>query len=385
MQVLRRQGALSRAAIAATVGLSRSTLSEITADLLARGAIVVLDTDAGEREGSGRPAERLALHPASGHHLGVDFGHGRVHVAVADSAHRVIASGVERWDDPATSWGDRIAAAFALVDRLVRDRGIHFGALAAVGIGVPGPWSRALGGHPGDAPVPRAVEGSPGDVERAFAERFGAPVLMDNNTRLAALAEAIVDTPTVRDLLYVRVSDGVGGGLVVGGRLVTGATGLAGEVGHVTVRPEGRVCRCGKTGCLETVAAVPHLLADVRAAGVPVGSLADLRAAVLRSHPAVDRVLREAAAALGRVVGAVAMVVNPAEIVLGGEVVRVAPVLVEQVAATVAYEMFPRASDRPTVRGARLSDDVGALGALAAVFHGSPVLADYPDTAGVRS
>ncbi|MZG17390.1 ROK family protein, partial [Streptomyces sp. SID5914] len=66
---------------------------------------------------------------------------------------------------------------------------------------------------------------------------------------------------SVADLVYVRLSDGVGGGLVVGGQLVTGSSGLAGELGHVTVEPAGRPCRCGKRGCLETVASVPGILA----------------------------------------------------------------------------------------------------------------------------
>ena len=86
LSALRSHGALSRGELAKRVGLSRTTLSEITAQLLQRGAIIVADTDAATRAGSGRPAERLALDPESGQFLGVDFGHRRVHVAVADAS-----------------------------------------------------------------------------------------------------------------------------------------------------------------------------------------------------------------------------------------------------------------------------------------------------------
>ncbi|WP_328708821.1 Lrp/AsnC family transcriptional regulator [Microbispora hainanensis] len=96
LRVLRQNGAQSRNEIAARVGLSRTTVSEITSDLLGRGAIRVVDTDAVERVGSGRPAERLALDPASGQYMGVDFGHRRVNVLVADAAHDIIASGTAR-------------------------------------------------------------------------------------------------------------------------------------------------------------------------------------------------------------------------------------------------------------------------------------------------
>ncbi|MEU5091396.1 ROK family transcriptional regulator [Streptomyces sp. NPDC021356] len=384
MRALQENGAMSRGEIARIVGLSRTTLSEITGSLLQRGAIVVVDTDASRREGSGRPAERLALDPASAQFIGVDFGHRRVHVVIADASHEIMASGSVRYDDTA-SWQARTELALALVDRLTERAGVHFGALQGIGIGVPGPYPA-----PDGTAWPRAASGTtvlrpaPEGVDVAFAERFDAPVIVDNNTRLAALAEAISGADSVADLVYVRLSDGVGGGLVVGGQLVTGSAGLAGELGHVTVEPAGRPCRCGKRGCLETVASVPGILATCWEFGLRLENLQDLTAAVAGAHPVADRVLREAAAALGRVVGAATMTLNPAKVVIGGEITRLAPVIVEQVANTLAGELFPITSAGPVVEAARLSDDDGAIGALAAVFHSSPLLSRYPQTTEVK-
>lgn len=376
LAALRSHGALSRGELAKRVGLSRTTLSEITAELLQRGAIIIADTDAATRAGSGRPAERLALDPDSGQFLGVDFGHRRVHVAVADASHEVIAQGVERYGDNA-AWPDRIAAAFALIDRLSSETGVHFGALQAVGIGVPGPYTAALAGVPA---VSWKRQLAPDGVDRAFAERFGAPVVVDNNTRLAALAEAITRPDAVDNLVYLRLSDGVGGGLVVSGRLVTGSRGFAGEIGHVTAHPRGLPCRCGKRGCLETVASVPAILQACRDAGAQTETLDDLALAVAKGDPAVDAVLRDVGSTIGRVLGAAAMTLNPREVVIGGEIVHVAPVLVEQAAATLRYELYSIPSDEPQiVRAAQLRDSDGALGAIAAIFHQSPLLAGYPD------
>ncbi|MFF0345547.1 ROK family transcriptional regulator [Kribbella sp. NPDC004875] len=378
LQVLRAQGALSRNQIARAVGLSRTTLSEITGSLLQRGAIVVIDTDAADREGSGRPAERLALDPASGQFMGVDFGHRRVHVVVADASHEIVASGSDRYEDR-VDWPTRLEVAFELLERLSTQYGVHYGALQGVGIGIPGPYS----GKPDVRGFPSHRAAADGfheaSVDEAFCERFGAAVIVDNNTRLAALAEAIFGEKAIENLLYVRLSDGVGGGLVVGGRLVSGSAGLAGELGHVTVHADGERCRCGKTGCLETVASAPAILAACRTAGLAVDTLDDLATAVARSHPIADRVLRDAATAVGKVLAAVGMALNPSEIVIGGEITRIAPVIVQQAAATVTYELFPGAPS-PGVRAAYLSDDDGALGALAAVFHSSPLLAGYPET-----
>jgi predicted NBD/HSP70 family sugar kinase len=380
LRVLREHGALSRGQIAQAVGLSRTTLSEITGSLLLRGAIVVVDTDAAKREGSGRPAERLALDPASGQFMGVDFGHRRVHVAVADASHEILVSGSDQYDDE-SPWPVRLEVAFRLIDRLSVESGVHYGALQGVGIGVPGPYSAA----PGVlfvAPHQSVAAGDPASAQAEFANRFGAPVIIDNNTRLAALAEVTFGSSSVEDLLYLRLSDGVGGGLVVGGRLVTGSSGLAGELGHVTVDPDGLDCRCGKKGCVETVASVPAILASCRDQGLATEDLDDLAAAVDRSHPIADKVLRAAGAAVGRVLSAASMVLNPADIVIGGEITRVAPTVVQQAASTIAFEHFPRVT-KPAVRGARLSDDDGALGALAALFHNSPILAAYPEAADV--
>ncbi|QKW26008.1 ROK family transcriptional regulator [Streptomyces seoulensis] len=384
LRALQENGAMSRGEIARIVGLSRTTLSEITGNLLQRGAIVVVDTDASLREGSGRPAERLALDPSSAQFMGVDFGHRRVHVAVADASHKILVSGAVRYDDTA-SWQTRTGLALELIERLGSGAGVHYGALQGVGIGVPGPYPAPDGAAwPRDSRGATVLHPAPEGVDVAFAERFGAPVIVDNNTRLAALAEAITGADSVSDLVYVRLSDGVGGGLVVGGQLVTGSGGLAGELGHVTVAPAGRPCRCGKRGCLETVASVPGILAACWEFGLRLENLDDLAAAVARSHPVADRVLREAAATLGRVIGSATMILNPAKVVIGGEITRLAPVLVEQAAATLAAEIFPTASAGPAVEAARLSDEDGALGALAAVFHNSPLLARYPETAEVK-
>ncbi|BDZ55355.1 hypothetical protein GCM10025870_24280 [Agromyces marinus] len=254
---------------------------------------------------------------------------------------------------------------------------MHFGALQSVGIGVPGPYTSARQGFPA---VSWKKQLSPEGVDTAFSERFGAPVVVDNNTRLAALAEAIQRPDAVENLIYLRLSDGVGGGLVVNGRLVAGSRGFAGELGHVTADPTGAPCRCGKRGCLETIASVSAVLRACREAGADIETLDDIATAVRKGDPVVDAVLRTVGAAVGRVLGAAAMTLNPREVVIGGEIVHVAPVLVEQAAATLRYELYSIPSDQPhIVRAAQLRDSDGALGAIAAIFHQSPLLAGYPD------
>ncbi|MFF5080501.1 ROK family transcriptional regulator [Actinoplanes sp. NPDC000266] len=411
LSILRERGGLSRSQIAARSGLSRTTLSEITGDLLARGAIVVVTTDARERAGSGRPAELLALDPRSGQFLGVDLGHSRVRVAVADAAHEIIASEVAAYPSD-MSWPRKLAAGVALVDRLTREQGITLAALQGIGVGVAGPYS---------------PDGSRAGVLAAFADRFtpGVPVIVDNNTRFAALAEAIegeapphaiTDRPAdgaaaggvvgkaggaavgsvagkgggaaagnagriaggvaeVNDVLYVRLADGIGGGLVVGGRLVAGARGVAGEFGHVRVDPAGEVCRCGKRGCLETIASVGPALAaaDVR----DLGELA-----ARRDEARVREAMDQLAEALGRVLADAALILNPDQIVIGGPLPHAVPAIVARAGAVIAAELVSVGGPGPLIRAARLGDDDGARGAIAACFRQSPLLDDYPSLSG---
>ncbi|MDP9794329.1 putative NBD/HSP70 family sugar kinase [Catenuloplanes nepalensis] len=181
-------------------------------------------------------------------------------------------------------------------------------------------------------------------------------MLVDNNTRYAALAEALADGPAAQNVMYVRLFDGIGGGLIVGGRLVADGHGVTGEFGHVVVARDGEPCRCGKRGCLETVASLPAVLrectrrglvlpdADALAAAVrdcrPIALAAAVRdcrpialaAAVRDCRPIALAVLDDAAELVGGVIAAAALVVNPDRIVRGGHLLRAAPHLVDAVA-----------------------------------------------------
>ena len=381
LQVLREHGPMTRGELATRIGLSRTTLSEITSQLLERGVISV-SADETRRLGRGRPAEKLTLDPAAGQYLGVDFGRRRVRIVVANAAHDLIASDAVGYNASA-SWGERIAVAFDLVDRMGVERGLHFDGVLGVGIGFPGPFSPRVPHEPSE-PVAEARRAGAVFMRTAFADRFDAPVLLDNNTRLAGLAEATWDAVTGADhLLYLRLSDGIGGGLVVGGRLVTGASGLAGEFGHISLGGNGELCRCGKRGCLETVASIGAILRRCAEAGVPVDSLAELADAAGKGDPLVIGVLRDAGEAVGRVLGSLAVALNPSEIVIGGEVAHVSDVILEQAAATTAYELLPVGEYSPTIRTAALGDEGGAIGAIIAIFQNSPLLAGYQSATNV--
>ena len=175
---------------------------------------------------------------------------------------------------------------------------------------------------------------------------------------MAALAEALwgagADTSS---FIYLRLSGGVGGCVVSDFRLVGGAGGLAGELGHMTVGANDSPCACGKRGCLETLASVPALCERTE-----VADIAQLRAAVLSGDARAREALEQAAQAVGYVLGSAALLINPRAIIVAGEIVDAFPSLRSDIAAAMHRELIPVMEWDIDVVGASL----GPLGAAQA-------------------
>ncbi|MBC9727785.1 ROK family protein [Streptomyces sp. TRM68367] len=387
LELLRRHGPLSRAELGRRSELSRTTLYDIVTALLDNGAVVTSTPAPAERR-RGRPVETLTLHPGAGQVIGLDFARRAVHVAAVNVAHELIGSATEPHDAD-LPWDDRVDLAERLIDSLAGGT-LRLGALSGVGVGVVGPVgdmeagddsenaagadAREGAGRPGNAgPAPAdGAEGSRTDLALLLRKRFGVPVLVDNNARLAALAEATWDAAAGdQDVVYLRLSHGVGGGLVVGGALHRGAGGLSGEIGHITVEPDGRRCSCGKRGCLETVASVGAVLDTY-------GRADDLPA--LLADPAAAGVLDAVGRHVGTVLAAVCNAIGPGVVVLGGELAEAGAALLGPVEQALTAHLMPLSRHRVDLRRATLGETGGALGAIALVLHRSPLLTDYPAT-----
>ncbi|MFD6533162.1 ROK family protein [Streptomyces sp. NPDC060184] len=383
--LLRRHGQLSRAELGRLSGLSRTTLYDIVATLVAGGAVVPGAADPGPRK-RGRPVEHLTLDPAAGQALGIDFARRSVHVAAANVAHEMIGS-ASLPHPPDLPWEGRVDLAEKLVASLADGalRLSSLGATGAVGVGVVGPVRRTETEEGARAAEDRRItrpgggHGGPlADLVELLAARFGAPVLIDNNTRLAALAEATWGAAAgSRDVLYLRLSHGVGGGLVVNGALHRGVDGLAGELGHITADPSGGPCECGGTGCLETVASVGAVLAAYREQGGKAGDFDGFLAASEDGDTVAEDVLRRAGTAVGTVLASVVGALGPSTIVLGGELAGAGDALLRPVADALDAHVLPLARDRVTLRPAALGEAGGAHGGVALALHESPLLARY--------
>jgi glucokinase len=206
-------------------------------------------------------------------------------------------------------------AAIALVRDLLTEHSLNARQLVRIGIGFGGPVDADVG-------TTRVHYRRPGWENFPLVERFeaafDAPTLLDNDANVIALGEACCVDRDVRDLLYVHLSSGVGGGVVVDGRLYHGATTTAGEIGHAIVHPDGPPCSCGGKGHLESYLSIGGLLRRMGELGV---SSQDLTT-VFGDSPAAQQTVEEATATLSQMLANAVTLLDPQVIVVGGIVAR---------------------------------------------------------------
>lgn len=236
--------------------------------------------------------------------------------------------------------------------------------LSAVGAAVPGPLDPWRG----------IVHFSPnlGWRDFPFAEtlraRLGVPVRIDDDANCAALGEQWRGVGQgVRDLLYVIVGTGIGAGFILDGKLYRGARGLAGELGHTTIVPNGPLCMCGNRGCVEALAAGPAIVARYKM--LEPDALEDFTArqviAAARARNAhAQQAIREAGEYLGIGLANVTNLLNPEMIALGGGVAMDAgELLLEPALRMVRERAFAAAADSVKLVLGKLGDDAGLIGA----------------------
>ena len=362
---MRRAGLVSRAELARRTGLSRSTVSTLVAELQARGLVSEREVDGAGPQG-GRPPVLLGLERTAGAVLAIDFGKRHVRVLVADLAHAVLAD-LEQPTATEQSAADGFDAAVALAEQALAEAGVARQELIGAGLGVPGPIEDRTGEVGSSSILPGWVGVRPAEeLER----RLRVPVATANDANLGALAEltwgAGRDT---RDFVYVKVASGIGGGLVLGGELYTGSGGIAGEIGHSMVDEHGAVCRCGNRGCLETVASTRAILDLLRPARAEQLTIEQAVAHARAGDRACQRVIGDAARAIGVVVAQVCNVLNPAKVIVGGDLSAAGDVLLDPLRDEVARHAVPAAGGDVEIVAGVLGRRAEVLGAAALVLR----------------
>ncbi|HZT15461.1 MAG TPA: ROK family protein [Gaiellaceae bacterium] len=256
---------------------------------------------------------------------------------------------------------------FGLARRSVAESGIEWSEIQAIGIGCGGPLDAERGVllAPPHLPGWRDVPIGP------LAEReFERPVTLENDATAAAAGEHRWGAGAgTRNMVYLTLSTGVGGGVVVDGRLYRGARGNGGELGHVTVDWRGRPCRgCGRRGCLEAYVSGTSIAERAREAGLPLETAEEVAAAARAGEPTATRVWDETVEALACGLTSIVNLFEPELVVVGGGVSRSGEQLLAPVRDLVRSSAMQPAAEGVEIVASPLGDRVGVVGAAAIVY-----------------
>lgn len=363
LRMIYEDGPLSRADVARATGLTRTTISDLVERLLDDGLVV----EAGTGPSTGGKAPILLRVPDGARQLvGIDVDADRLSGVVIDLRGEVQVREVRDLD------GGDGRAALQELDSLVRSLVASASrSLVGVGVGAPGLIDTA------DGTVRWAVglDWRDEPVGQRLSLLTGLPTIVVNDSQAAAMAEWTFGRhDTGSAMVVVKVGQGIGAGIVLGGRLYTGEDSGAGEIGHCRVTDDDHACRCGSTGCLETVASQRAVLARAHrlATDDPGWALsgqavthATLLAAFQAGDPVARRIVLESATPLGRVIGTVIATLGARDIVLVGPMADFGQPWLEQVRAEARRSGLPILVERSTIHLGRTGDDVVELGAAA--------------------
>jgi predicted NBD/HSP70 family sugar kinase len=363
LRMIRDGEAVTRAELARRTGLARSTVAQRVDALLAHELVY----EAGDSASTGgRPPTVLAFNREAGVVLAADLGATHSRLAVSDLAAQPLAETPLEIDISAGPEAvlERVHEQFiellGRVDRTAAD-------VRGIGVGVPGPVAFAIG-----APVnPPIMPGWDGFAIPAwFAQRFDAPVLVDNDVNIMALGEHWTHWRDTEHLLFVKVGTGIGSGIVAGRAIHRGAQGGAGDIGHITVAGhDDVVCGCGNVGCLEAVAGGRALARRLTEIGLEAADTRDVVRLVRSGDARAVRMVREAGRSLGEVLAGCVNFFNPSVIVVGGDLSEAHEQLLAGVREVTFQRSLPLATQELSTVPSRLGDRAGVIGAAIMVIE----------------
>ena len=347
--------ATTRSALISATGLSRSAVAQRVDLLIERGLLVETEPLATDR---GRPPYTLDLASDEVLVVGVDLGATHSRVALTTLGGRVLAETARAID--INEGPERILGGVVEVkNELCQDAGRTARSLRAIGIGVPGP----VEAESGTVVRPPIMQGWDGcRVPAYFEGRYPLPVLVDNDVNMMAFGEYMHRRES-EHLLYVKVGTGIGCGIVSGGVPHRGASGAAGDIGHIRLPSHDDViCHCGNAGCVEAVASGSAIAAALRAEGLDAQGTRDVVRLVSEGHPVARRQVRLAGQRIGEVLASLVSFHNPDTIVVGGMLAQLHEELLADIRGVIYRRALPLATRSLKIETSMLGEQAGVLG-----------------------
>jgi predicted NBD/HSP70 family sugar kinase len=361
LDAVREHGAMTQVEIAGVTGLSAATVSNLVKELDGAGAVRLTPSIR-----NGRRAVQVSVEGARGLVGAAVFGDRDVRVALGSAGTAEVVS-QKRMPLPADHAADEgMARAARMIQEMTEASGHRMDDLTSMVVGLPAPID-VVSGEVGSTGILPGWRGVP--VAGAMEVAYGMTVRLDNTANLAAIGESRYGAlQGISTGVYLKMSYGVGAGLIIGGELFRGSAGTAGEIGHVTIDENGPVCRCGNRGCLDTYVGAQAVLTALRPSHGLL-TLRDVISRALEGDLGCRRVLEDAGRHVGVALAGVVNVLNPEVVVLGGQVSKVGEIVMRPMREAVERCAIPSAAASVDLR-------LGALGPEEADVRGALALAE---------
>jgi glucokinase-like ROK family protein len=376
LNTLRLRAPISRARIANLTGLNRGTVSNIVNDLIEEGLVA---EEQQEQSGIGRPAISLRLRPDAGAVIGVEIGVDFIAVLLTNFVADTL------WEtrvqtSPTQPQSQIIDQAEQLTDQALSiAHQAHLRPLG-LGLGVPG----LVNTRQGNLIIAPNLHWRDVPLRLMWNQRFHLPIYIENEANLAALGEYYFGVARgVENFIYLSSGIGLGGGIVIDGKLFRGSSGYAGEIGHIQRDPQGEPCGCGRVGCWETEVGPRAVLRRAKESFQVDPDPALLEACrgdfdnltfemvvqlALENHRLCRQAIEEVAVSLGVGIADLVNIFNPDLVVIGGAFIQGKAILEPIIEQTIRSSALPPCAENLRVEFSERGPDACVFGAVAAVL-----------------
>lgn len=376
LNMIRQEGTISRSEIAQRTKLSRSAVSNIINSLLEEGLVQPIGT--GESNGGRRPM-MLNFNYSAGYVLGVDIGANHLISLVTNLEGNIVAEHAQPFNidmGPENS----LPVIIQFIRETLALLRVPLPRVLGIGLGVPGPLDYNVGSVV-KPPIMPGWDKFP--LRQQLSREFNLPVLVENDANLGAVAERWRGAGQgYQHLAYIKIGTGIGGGLMLDGKIYRGQRGSAGEIGHITITRDGPPCRCGSYGCLESMASAPAIINRVKLA-ISAGRetlltskgsvddilLQDIAAAAYQDDKLAREVLEDAGRYIGIALATLINLFNPGIIILGGGVASVGDLLLNPIWEMVRQRSLLACYDQAKIVLGRMGREAVAIGAASLVLQ----------------
>ena len=371
---IRKYGELTKPELVASTDYSRTKITSSIDSLLQKKFII--ENQATEYTG-GRRSKTYSINGSLGYIAGVDIGATSIDLAVANFSGNILV----RYSESALVREGPIkilGRVCSVLERLMKENGLNAEQLMGIGMGIPGPVDFSLG-MAVSPPIMPGWDCYP--IIQTVQQWFpNANVVIDNDVNVMALGEIHQGAGKgVNNLIFVKVGTGIGSGIVCEGRIYRGASGCAGDIGHISVSQSGPPCHCGNNGCLEAVAGGPAIakrsLIEAQAGRSPfllkqyerngeTITAEDVGIAACEGDAVAIEIIRESGRLIGDVLAALVNFYNPEMIIIGGGVSNLGNLLLSSIRQAVLNRSLPLATRNLNIVFSSTGPDAGIIGAL---------------------